>query len=1314
MRRPMPLSVEMHAGPPALSRPRLRQTLQRIRRIEPNVRAAFAEFVHFLFLEEELDAGRRALVAQLLDYGPRRDLPRKTGKIFCAVIPRPGTVSPWASKATDIFHRCGLANVLRVERGVRWYFDGHPTKALHLLHDRMTQAVVFDEDFSALSTTGEPGCLRHVSLDVDPQGALQAANERLGLALSEDEIDYLIAAFAAAGRDPTDVELMMFAQANSEHCRHKIFNADWRIDGAPQPKSLFAMIRNTYQATNGEGILSAYADNAAVVEGAAVAAGEAARRFFPDAGGVYRFHRGVSHLLMKVETHNHPTAIAPYPGAATGAGGEIRDEGAVGRGSKPKAGLVGFTTSPLDLGVEPWCPRTATPKRLASATEIMLEAPLGAAAFNNEYGRPCLTGYFRTFEAARQHLGETWGYHEVEDENQSRFRDWVQRRGRGETWGYHKPVMIAGGVGTIAEPHVQAADVSPDAKLIVLGGPAMLIGLGGGAASSMASGEADSELDFASVQRDNAEMQRRCQEVIDRCCALGDDNPIRLIHDVGAGGLSNALPELIHEAGVGGRFDLRAVPSADAGLSPMEIWCNEAQERYVMAVAAADLPTFDAICARERCPYEVVGTATKEPRLLVTDRLRHETPVDMPLATLLGKPPKTTREFSPTKRPTSAFDHRGIDLGEAIDRVLKLPSVASKKFLVTIGDRSITGLVARDQMVGPHQVPVADAAITLDGFDTFRGEAMAMGERSPVAAIDPAAAARLAVAEALTNLASAPIDGLRRVVLSANWMAAAGHDGEDQALFESVRAVGEELCPALGIAIPVGKDSLSMRTAWDDHVVVSPVTLIVSAFAPVADARHGSTPVIADGPKALYLIEPAFAAQCRLGGSALAQCFGALGDRPPDVDAPEALRVLLETVSRLRAEGSITCYHDRSDGGLLVTLLEMAFASCRGIDIEVDGDVLAGLFAEEIGVVVGVAAQREQAVVAAAKQAGLRCSPVATARDDQRIVVRQGEAELFVSTRAALERRWAETSYRMQRLRDDETCAAEEYDAIGDETPALTFSAPFVAAEDIAAPFVASGVRPRVAILREQGVNGQIEMAAAFHRAGFEAVDVHMTDLFAEPKLLRGFQALAACGGFSYGDVLGGGGGWAKSILFENRVRDAFASFFERDTLALGVCNGCQMFTGIQSLIPQAANWPRFVGNRSERFEARTVLVRVADCDSPWLTGMAGALLPVPVAHGEGRAEFEKESNLADLLRQRAVALQYADASGEPTERYPLNPNGAERGLAGIVAAGGRVLATMPHPERVFRAVQNSWIHESWGEDGPWLRLFRNARVALD
>ena len=1294
----MSLPVQILAGPPAFSRTNLQRKLQRMNALDSGVRAGFAEFVHFLFLHHDLDCEQRRLVDALLDYGPKRDLAAKVGTPRCVVVPRPGTISPWSSKATDIFRHCGLHAVSRVERGVRWYFEGAAPERFDVLHDRMTEAVIDSEDVQALSADTPPKPLRRLALGDHPLDALRDANIRLGLALSEAEIEYLAEAFAHLRRDPADVELMMFAQANSEHCRHKVFNADWLVDGKRQPRSLFAMIRNTYDVINGAGILSAYSDNAAVVESA-----PAASRFWPGSDRVYRPEAAATHLLMKVETHNHPTAIAPYPGAATGAGGEIRDEGAVGRGSKPRAGLVGFTTSHIGIGAEPTVRGAAKPNRIASALDIMLEAPLGAAAFNNEFGRPCLAGYFRTFEAAS--------------------------RTPGETWGFHKPVMIAGGVGTVDAEHVRASAVPAGAKLVVLGGPAMLIGLGGGAASSIAAGEGDSELDFASVQRDNAEMQRRCQEVIDRCCALGPANPVLLIHDVGAGGLSNALPELVHEAMRGGRFDIRAVPSADAGLSPLEIWCNEAQERYVLAVDEADLATFDAICARERCPYAVVGEATEERDLVVDDPLLHEQPAALPLSTLLGKPPKMTRAFSRTRRHATAFDHRGINLADAVERVLRLPVVASKKFLVTIGDRSIGGLVARDQMVGPRQVPVADVAVTANDFETYRGAAMAMGERAPVAVIDPAAAARLAVAEALTNLAAAAIDGLQGVVLSANWMAAAGHEGEDQALFESVRAVGEELCPALGIAIPVGKDSLSMRTTWGDQTVVSPVTLNVSAFASVTDVRRTLTPDLNAGPAGaaaragrlgeetmLYLLEPPFSRRRRLGGSALAHCYGALGDDVPDVDDAAALKALIELKTKLAKQGLITCYHDRSDGGLLVTLVEIAFASGCGLDIFVADDPIAELFAEEIGIVIGVDGGCADDVCAAVRCAGLAISRVASRRDDQRIVIAAGaeQRQLFASTRTDLERLWASVSHAMQRRRDDADCADQEFATIADAEPLLTFAADFDPDDDIAAPYIASGVRPRIAILREQGVNGQIEMAAAFHGAGFEAVDVHMTDLSADPDLLQSFQALAACGGFSYGDVLGGGGGWAKSILFENRVRDAFAAFFAHpDTLALGVCNGCQMLAHAKQLIPGAAAWPRFVANRSERFEARTVLVRVATNDSPWLTGMAGTVLPVPVAHGEGRAEFDVGAGFDDLAAQRCVALQYAAADGSPTERYPHNPNGAVQGLAGVTAANGRVLATMPHPERAFRAIQNSWVDPSWGEDGPWLRLFRNARVAL-
>ncbi len=1280
----MPTVVAL-PGPPAFTAPRLAAKLADVRRAEAGVAGLFAEFVHILFLDRALGRAERELADALLDYGSRRDLPERCGKPYCVVAPRVGTTSPWSSKATDIFRRCGLDAVRRVERGVRWFVSGAPSPALAaLLHDRMTEAVLPNDDFDLLAMQGAPRPLGRIVLGDDPINALRAADMRLGLALSMDEVEYLARAFRDLARDPTDVELMMFAQANSEHCRHKIFNADWLIGGERQTRSLFGMIRNTFASINGEGILSAYADNAAVIEG------DATTRLIPDAERRYRPVRGPIHILMKVETHNHPTAIAPYPGAATGAGGEIRDEGAVGRGSKPKAGLVGYTTSHLNLGTEPepWEMRPGKPDRIASPFEIMRDAPLGAAAFNNEFGRPCLTGYFRTFEAPSARPGEIWGY--------------------------HKPVMIAGGVGSIAAAHVTAADVPPGAKLIVLGGPAMLIGLGGGAASSMAAGHSDSDLDFASVQRDNAEMQRRCQEVIDRCCALGEASPIRLIHDVGAGGLSNALPELVNDAGVGGRFALDAVPNADAAMSPMEIWCNEAQERYVLAIAADALGAFDAICARERCPYAVVGEATATPRLHVAVAAG-EAAVDMPLATLFGKPPRMTREFTPEPRAKTAFDAGSVDVAQLPDiaaRVLRFPAVASKKFLVTIGDRSITGLVAREQMVGPHQVPVADVAVTLRDFESCAGEAMAMGERSPVAVIDPAAAARMAVAEALTNLAAAPMERLGRVVLSANWMAAAGHPGEDQALFEAVRAVGEELCPKLGIAIPVGKDSLSMRTVWEDRTVVSPVTLTVSAFAPVGDVRRTLTPVLGPGTEALYLVEPPFARRCRLGGSVLAQVHGELGDEPPDIDDAGALKALIEFAIRVTQEGLATAYHDRSDGGLFATLVEMAFASRCGLDIHINGEPLGALFAEEVGIVLGTTGAQGPRLVELADELGLRCAKVAEPRADERIEVR-AERPLLSSTRLDLERIWASTSHAMQRRRDDAACADEEFAAIADDTPGLVFAADFDPAEDVAAPMIATGARPRVAILREQGVNGQIEMAAAFHRAGFEAVDVHMADLFAEPDQLAGFQALAICGGFSYGDVLGGGGGWAKSILFAAPLRDAFSAFFAGDTFTLGICNGCQMLAQIKELIPGAALWPRFVGNRSERFEARTVQVKVRGIDSPWLAGMGDALLPVPVAHGEGRAEFDAGVRFDDLEYAGQVAMQYVDAAGEPAMRYPQNPGGSAQGLAGVTAADGRVLIAMPHPERVFRAVQNSWVDPSWGEDGPWLRLFRNARVAL-
>ena len=1271
-------------GPPALSAFRLAKIRETLSSVTERL---YAEHVHILHLAQPLTNEELTKAEALLHYGPLTDLPQREGELRATVVPRQGTISPWSSKATDIFRICGLESVLRVERGVRWYMDaGVDEGSLAPMYDRMTERLIFDEHFEVVFAQLPPKPLSRIALLSDGPQALEVANTELGLALSNDEIEYLAGAYAELERDPTDVELMMFAQANSEHCRHKIFNASWQIDGQPQPNSLFSMIRNTFRQINGEGILSAYSDNAAVIEGSP------ADKFRLDpATHVYGYQAEDIHILMKVETHNHPTAIAPYPGAATGSGGEIRDEGAVGRGSKPKAGLTGFTTSHLNLeGFEqPWELNTPKPERVVSALDIMLEGPIGAAGFNNEFGRPALCGYFRTFE----------------------MRDAARPR---RVFGYHKPVMIAGGIGNIRHEHVQPKSFPTDTRLIVLGGPAMLIGLGGGAASSMASGESSSDLDFASVQRDNAEMERRCQEVIDACCALGEENPILLIHDVGAGGLSNALPELVSDAAVGGLFQLRSVPNADPGMTPLEIWCNEAQERYVMGVAGAHMDRFEAICRRERCPYAVVGKSTVALDLIVEDEEFHDVPVDLPLSVLFGKPPKMERSFSRVARQNAPFHTDKLNLAEAITRVLHFPAVASKNFLITIGDRSVTGMVAREQMVGPWQVPVADVAVTFSGYRGYSGEAFAMGERSPVAVIDPSASARMAVGEALTNLCAALVVDLKRVVLSANWMAAAGESADEQALFDAVQAVGMELCPALGIAIPVGKDSLSMRTRWGEEEVVSPLTLIISAFSPVGDVRKTLTPELKRnaGDTRLILIDLG-EGQNRLGGSVLAQCYGELGQHAADVDDPQKLKQFFNSIQSLNRDGLLLAYHDRSDGGLLVTVLEMAFAGRVGLELElsVDQNPFAALFSEELGAVIQVVESDLPKVLD--RLSGLRWVEFGRLRDDERIVIRSGGEELFSSDRGSLERQWAETSYRLQRMRDNPDCADEEFAGITDGAPGLSVEVGFSVDEDVAASLISA--RPRVAILREQGVNGHMEMAAAFERAGFDPVDVHMSDLIDGKVELMDFPVLAACGGFSYGDVLGAGGGWAKSVLFHEPVRDAFQRFFTADRLVLGICNGCQMISSLKELIPGAESWPRFVRNRSEQFEARTVLVRLKDEGSPWLAGMGGAILPIVVAHGEGRAEFP-ESTLATQFWERhgdQVCLQYVDTLHEPTDRYPLNPNGSERGLAGLTAADGRVLVMMPHPERVYRAYQNPWRPDDWNEDGPWLRLFRNARAAL-
>ncbi|HEC17135.1 MAG TPA: phosphoribosylformylglycinamidine synthase [Sedimenticola sp.] len=1288
-------------GAPALSEFRRKKLEQRVADALGRPVALHAEYLHFVSMELALEESERAVLDRLLRYGPR--LPEHdAGGRLVLVAPRPGTISPWSSKATDIAHNCGLTSIQRLERGIAYYLtpagdalSGQElNQAAALLHDRMTETVLFDpRDAECLFVQAEPAPLQSVDLMGAGRVALEAANRELGLALSPDEIDYLVESFRGLGRNPTDVELMMFAQANSEHCRHKIFNADWVIDGEVKEKSLFRMIRNTTEKSPRQ-VLSAYKDNAAVM------AGHRGWRFMVDPqGGRYGYREEDIHILMKVETHNHPTAISPDPGAATGAGGEIRDEGATGRGGKPKAGLTGFSVSNLRIpGAEqPWERDFGRPERITSALDIMLEGPIGAASFNNEFGRPNLGGYFRTYEA------------EVPGPGGTQLR------------GYHKPIMIAGGMGNIREGHVRKHDYPPGTPLVVLGGPAMLIGLGGGAASSMASGASAEDLDFASVQRSNPEMERRCQEVIDRCAARGEANPILWIHDVGAGGLSNALPELVHDCGRGGRFELRLVPSDDPGMSPMQIWCNESQERYVLAVDAARLEEFKALCERERCPYAVVGEATEEEELLLGDAHFGNNPIDLPIPLLFGKPPRMLREahHHPFHKPE--FDTAGIDLKEAALRVLRLPAVADKSFLITIGDRSITGQVCRDQMVGPWQVPVADVAVTAGSYRGYAGEAMAMGERTPLALIHPAASGRMAVGEAVTNLAAAAIDELSDIKLSANWMAAAGHAGEDAALFETVQAVGMELCPALGIAIPVGKDSLSMQTVWreedGERVMTAPLSLIISGFAPVRDVRRTLTPQLRTdlGETDLILIDLGKGAN-RLGASALAQVYGQVGHHGADLDDPLALKHFFGVIQAMNRKGLLLAYHDRSDGGLFVTLCEMAFAGRCGLSVALDDlgdDLFAALFSEELGAVIQVRRGDRAAVLEALHDAGLGHYSHLIGGPDRsgRIEFRRGGDCVLGKSRAELQQAWSETSHRMQALRDNPECAREEYARITDEAdPGLRVQLGFDPDEDVAAPFINSGARPALAVLREQGVNGQLEMAAAFERAGFEAIDVHMSDIIAGRTDLSGFRGLVACGGFSYGDVLGAGEGWAKSILFNARARDQFEAFFRRpDSFALGVCNGCQMLSSLHELIPGADHWPRFVRNRSEQFEARLSLVEVQDSPSILLRGMAGSRMPIAVAHGEGRAEFRNQAHLQQA-RSR-VALRYVENGGETAVRYPANPNGSPEGVTGFTTADGRVTIMMPHPERVFRAVQHSWRPDDWGEDAPWMRLFRNARV---
>ena len=1261
-----------------------------------------SEYWYFVSSPAPLDAAQTEKLQALLS-AVRVDTPAAGQSLFL-ITPRIGTISPWSSKATDIAHNCGLDGVERIERGMAVYVSGslHGNERAQwasLLHDRMTESVLPDfQSAEQLFAAHEDQSFDTVDVLGGGRAALEAADKNMGLALSSDEIDYLVENYRALNRNPSDVELMMFAQANSEHCRHKIFNADFILNGEKQPKSLFRMIRDTHEASP-EGTVVAYKDNSSVIEGAEI------ERFYPNAGQgqAYGFHKENTHIIMKVETHNHPTAIAPFAGAATGAGGEIRDEGATGRGSRPKAGLTGFTTSNLQIPGfrQPWEKDYGKPEHIASPLDIMTDGPLGGAAFNNEFGRPNLLGYFRTFEAEKN----------------------------GTVHGYHKPIMIAGGLGNIQAEQTHKHEIPEGALLIQLGGKGMLIGLGGGAASSMDTGSNSADLDFNSVQRGNPEIERRAQEVIDRCWQLGQGNPIIAIHDVGAGGLSNAFPELVNDAGRGAVFELRAVPLEEHGMSPLQIWCNESQERYVLSILPEDLDKFRAICERERCPFAVVGTATDDGRLQVRDELFGNSPVDLPLNVLLGKPPKTTRTDETQKQPAQAFSAAKYDLKESAYRVLRLPAVAAKNFLITIGDRTVGGMTHRDQMVGAWQTPVADCAVTLMGFNTHRGEAMSMGEKPALALFDAPASGRMCVGEALTNIAATHIGALGNIKLSANWMAACGVKGEDEKLYRTVDAVSQ-LCQSLGVSIPVGKDSLSMKTVWQENgaqkSVVSPLSLIISAFAPVQDVRKTVTPDIKPVADSVLLLVDLGFGKARMGGSALTQVWNDLGGESPDIDA-DTLKVFYEIMQQLVAEEKLLAYHDRSDGGLFATLAEMAFAGRTGLNIDLEEDFAMerlvenrcdqdSLFNEELGAVIQIRHEDLHYVQALFEQ-----------HEFPEILYQIGQPEIgssdikigdTVFALADLQAAWQETSHQIQRLRDNPACADSEFALLADKERSKLFAdLTFDLKDDIAAPYLSGSLQPKIAILREQGVNGHVEMAAAFTRAGFKAVDVHMSDLIAGRVSLETFQMLAACGGFSYGDVLGAGEGWAKTILFNGRLRDQFAEFFARpDTLSLGVCNGCQMMSNLAEIIPGAEGWAKFKRNESEQFEARLSMVRVPKSPSLILGEMAGSALPVVVSHGEGRADFAHlglpENPVPGSLH---IALQYTDGLGEVTQQYPLNPNGSPQGIAGITTADGRVTIMMPHPERVYRTAQMSWCPEEWKafELGGWYRLFAAARKVL-
>ncbi len=1283
-------------GGNALSDFRVNKLLSALQSCVPAISSVESSYVHFAETGDELDQKETSQLSALLNYGAETVItPDNSFRLI--VIPRPGTISPWSSKASDIAHNSGLNKIIRLERGRVYSFQLNDGDTLNeeqitllkpLIHDRMTEILISNEnDATALFAMTEPAELNQIDIINGGMDALETANIEMGLALSHDEIDYLFTSFEKLGRNPSDVELMMFAQANSEHCRHKIFNAEWTIDNVKQEHSLFNMIRQTHEANPGN-VLSAYHDNAAVM------AGFNGARFFTDPNNHhYGYHDEDIHILMKVETHNHPTAISPYPGAATGSGGEIRDEAATGRGAKPKAGLCGFAVSNLKIpGFEQaWETDNGKPDRIVSALDIMLEGPIGAAAYNNEFGRPALCGYFRTYE---------------------------QRKDESLIYGYHKPIMLAGGYGMIRESDVLKQDIPTGAKLIVLGGPAMLIGLGGGAASSMASGSSDASLDFASVQRDNAEMERRCQEVIDRCWALGDNNPIISIHDVGAGGLSNAMPELVSASNLGAQLELREIPNDEPGMSPMGVWCNESQERYVLAVSAEQLDRFTSLCKRERAPYAILGNATEIEQLVLNDAHFNNQAIDIPMSVLLGKMPSMQRDARSETDQHSEFDTSTIDLQESINRVLQLPTVASKSFLITIGDRSISGLVVRDQMVGPWQVPVADCAVTSSSYFDYIGEAMAIGERAPLALTNAAASGRMAIAEAIMNISAARILKLDDIALSANWMAACGESGQDAKLYATVAAVSE-LCKELGIAIPVGKDSLSMNTVWTDNnqqqKVTSPLSLNITAFARVADVRQSLTPQLQqDDDTVLLYIDLANGKQ-RLAGSALCQVYEQFGNETPDLENSNLLIGFFQALQILNESDYILAYHDRSDGGLFVTLVEMAFAGHTGIDVELahTDNIIASLFNEELGAVIQIKSVHEESVKQTFVNAGIdeqALHSIGTVNNDYCFRFKQDKSNTLELPIHDLHKKWSSTSFQIQSLRDNPECAQQEFDDIGNKIDSGLFVDTTFELETNPLALINTDAKPKMAILREQGVNGQLEMAAAFDRAGFECVDIHMQDLIDGQIKLESFNGLVACGGFSYGDVLGAGGGWAKSILYNNKISKMFETFFKRtDTFALGVCNGCQMMSQLRELIPGASDWPDFLRNESEQFEARLVMVEVMESPSILFKGMAGSKIPVVVAHGEGRVSYKPTDVMSN------ATMRYIDSSGAPTERYPLNPNGSINGLTGITNDDGRITIMMPHPERVFLRKQFSYLPSQWNNEySPWMKMFLNAREWLN